>query len=151
MRLPGNLDDEANGHTRILVCAAECVDDEQSLVGEFFYGDIFDCFPRLLRCGMVVVFILVGSPPNGVFGVVVHNDKFVLGRATCINARHNVDSAEFADLSFFVAFESRICFLLEKHLVGRIVDHFGSAGDAVLCQVDVFHNIPLLLIKIFVL
>ena len=77
MCLPCNLYDETDSHAGIFVCAAECIDYEQSLVGELFLGDFLNSFPCLFASRMVVVFVLVGGPPNGVLGVLVHNNIFV--------------------------------------------------------------------------
>ena len=90
--------------------------------------------------GMVVVLVLVGGPPHGVLGVVVHDDELVFGGAAGVDAGHNVDGAQLADLALFVALQTGLGLLLEEHLVGRIVYDLGGAGDAILAQIQMFHR-----------
>ena len=130
--LPGDFDDETYSHTSVFVRAAESVYHEQTLVRKFFYRERFNGVPRFFRGGVVVVLVRVGRPPNGVFGVVVYYDKFIFGRTTGINTRHNVYCTEFAYLTFFVTGKGRIGFFFEKKFVRRIVNYFFNARDAVL-------------------
>ena len=129
--LPCNLDDETDCHTGIFVRSAERVYDIKFLAGKLFERDILNRFPRFLRCGMVIVLVFVRSPPDGVFGIIVYDDEFVFRRTTRVNTRHNVDGAEFADLTFFITFERRICFGFEKLFIRRIVNNFLNAGYTV--------------------
>ena len=91
--LPGNFYDEANCHAGVLVGAAEGVHYEQALIREFFSCDILNGVPGLDGGGVVVVLIFVGSPPDGILGGIVNDDKLVLGRAAGVYAGHDVDSA----------------------------------------------------------
>ena len=129
--LPCNFHYEADCHARVFIRAAECVHDVKFFAGKFVHGDFLDGVPRFDGCGMVVVFVFVRSPPYGVFGIIVHNDEFIFWRTTCINTRHDVYSAEFADLSFFITLQSRIGFFFEKFFVRRIVYDFFNAGYTV--------------------
>ena len=139
--LPCHFHDETDCHARVFVCAAECIDNVEFLVGKLVDSDFLHRFPCFLACRMVVVLVAFGSPPHRVLGVVVHDDEFVLWRAAGVDARHNVDCAEFAHLTFLKARESRIGLFFKKKIVGRIVHDLGRAADSVLCQVDIFHNI----------
>ena len=77
MCLPSYLNDEADSHTGIFICTAECIYNEQSFVGELFFCDLFYCCPCFLGCRMVIVFVLIRSPPYSIFRILVHNDVFV--------------------------------------------------------------------------
>ena len=57
---------------------------------------------------MVVVLIGLGGPPHGVLGVIVDDDILVFGGAAGVDAGHNVDGAELADLALFKAFQTGI-------------------------------------------
>ena len=65
--LPCYFHDEADSHAGVFVGAAEAVDNEEFLAGEFFNGEFLACFPSLFGCGLVVVLVFFGCPPNGVF------------------------------------------------------------------------------------
>ena len=58
-----------------------------------------------LGCWMVVVFVLVRSPPYSIFGVLINNDEFIFWRTSGVDTSHNVNSTKLADLTFFVAFQ----------------------------------------------
>ena len=131
MCLPSNFYDETDCHTGIFVRSAERVYDIELLVGKLFERDILNRFPRFLRCGMVIVLVFIRSPPDGIFGIFVYDDEFVFRRTTRVNTRHNVDGAEFADLTFFIAFERRIRFGFEKLFIRRIMNNFFNAGYTV--------------------
>ena len=141
VRLPSHFHNEADGHAGVLVRAAECVDDEKALVGQLFLRDVLDDLPGLFGRGMVVVLVSVGRPPHGVLGVVVHNDELVLGGTAGVDAGHDVDRAELADLTLLVAFEAGLGLLFEQQLVRRVVYDLGGTGDAVFAQIDLFHII----------
>ncbi len=81
---------------------------------------------------MVVVLILIGSPPDGVLGVLVHDDELILGRTAGIDAGENVDSAQIADIALLIACQFRLCLLFEQLLVGGVVDDFRGSGNAIL-------------------
>ena len=141
MCLPSNFHDEADGHAGVLVGAAERVNYIQLLVAQFADSQILDGLPDLLRHGMVVVLVRVGGPPHGVLGVVVNDDILVFGGAAGVDAGHNVDGAQFADLADLIAFQTGLRLFGEEHLVGRIVDDLGGAGDAILAQIQFCHRI----------
>ena len=142
--LPRDLDDEADGHTGVLVRAAECVDDEQALAAQLLQSDVLDRLPGLFGHGMVVVLIGVGRPPHGVLGVLVHDDVLVFGGTAGVDTGHNVHGTQLADLALFVAGELGLGLFREEHLVGRIVHDLGGAGDPILLQIDFSHfGLPL--------
>ena len=89
----------------ILVGAAEAVDNEEALVGEFFHCKFLAGFPCFFGSGLVIVLVLLGGPPYGVLGVFIHNDEFVLGRTAGIYTGHHVDSTEFGFNATLEAFE----------------------------------------------
>ena len=88
---------------------------------------------------MVVVLVLVGSPPHGVLGVLVHNDELVLGRTAGVDAGHNVHSTQLADLALFVAFQTGLGLFLEQLLVGGVVHDLSRAGNAILGKIQLCH------------
>ena len=133
--LPSNFHDEANSETRVLVGAAESIDNEETLVREFLLGKILHNSPSRFRHGVVVVLVTFGGPPNGVLGVLVHNDELILGRTAGVDTRLHVHSAEFGHLTLFVSFEGFLGFFFEELFVRRIVYDFGSTRDAVLCEI----------------
>ena len=140
MSLPCYFHNETDSHAGIFVCAAECVYDKQTLIGKLFLCDILNCRPCFLRCGMVVVFIFVRSPPHCILGIFVHNDELVFGRTSGINSGHDVYCAEFAYLPLLVAFESGFGFFFEQKLVRRIINDFCGSGNTVLSKIDFLHN-----------
>ncbi len=64
--LPCDLHDETDGHAGILVSSAVSINNEQSLVGELLLCDVLYCFPCFLGSRMVIILVLIGSPPYGV-------------------------------------------------------------------------------------
>ena len=56
-----------------------------------------------------------------------------------VNAGHDVDRAQLADLSLFKALQTRLGLLLEEHLVGRIVDDFRRSGNPILRKINLSH------------
>ena len=83
---------------------------------------------------MVVVLILLGSPPNGVLGVLVHDDVLILRRTAGVDTSLYVYSAELSVLTNLVALKASLGLLFEELLVRRIVGDHGRASDAVLSQ-----------------
>ena len=140
MCLPGHFHDEADGHAGVLVGAAESIHDVQALVGELLLGDLLHSFPGFLRCGVVVVLVLVAGPPHGVLGVLVHDDELILGGAAGVDTGHDVDSAQLADLALLVAFQFGLGLLVEQLLVRGIVHDLGRAGDTILAQIQLCHD-----------
>ena len=138
--LPCDFDDEADRHAGILVGAAECIDDEKTLVGEFLQSERFAGCPCLLGGRVVVVRILIAGPPDGVLGVFIHNDKFILGRTAGVNAGHDIDSAQLSLDTFVKALKVFVHFFIVKKLIGRVVDDLGYACDTILCQIKICHS-----------
>ena len=113
MCLPSYFNDKTDCHTSVLVCAAECIYNVKFLVGQLFLSDLFNSLPSLLGCWMVVVLVFIRGPPYSVLGVLVYNDEFVFRRTSCIDASHNVNCSQFADLSFFITFQFWFGFFLK--------------------------------------
>ena len=113
MCLPSNFNDETDSHTSISVSTAECVNYEKFLIGKFFFCNFFTSVPSFLCCRMVVVLVFIRSPPNCIFGVLIHNDEFIFRRTSCIDTCHNVNSAKFCFLSYFEAFKTCFSLFLE--------------------------------------
>ena len=127
--LPSHFHNEAYSHAGVFVGTAESVNHKEVLVGEFFLGKVSHLAPHLFAHGVVVVFVFVGSPPNGVFGVLVHDNVFVFGRTTGVDAGHHVDGVQFGQLAFIVTGQRGIHLHLEKFFVGRIIVNLVSSGD----------------------
>ena len=89
---------------------------------------------------MVVVLVLVAGPPHGVLGVLVHDDELILGGAAGVDAGHDVDSAQLADLALLVAFQFGLGLLVEQLLVRGVVHDLGRAGDTILAQIQLCHD-----------
>ena len=132
MSLPCHFADEADFQTGIFVGSAESVYNIEVLVGEFFYSQVFYHLPCILGNGFVVVFVKVRSPPDSVFGGIVHNEEFIFRRTAGVNACHYVYGAEFGFLSFFKTLKSRVCFVFEKLFVRRVVVDVLHTRNAVL-------------------
>ena len=131
MRLPRHFHNEADRHAGILVGAAVGVHDEEALVGELFDGQLFHCRPGLLGGRVVVVLVFVGGPPDRILRILVHDDELVFGGAAGVDAGHDVDRAQLADLALVKAGELRIRLLLKEKVIGRIVNDLSRSGDAV--------------------
>ena len=137
--LPGHLHDEADSHAGVLVGAAEGIDNEQALVAQLLLGDVLNGSPSGLGHGVVVVLVLVAGPPNGVLGVLVHDDVLVLGGAAGVNAGHNIDGAQLADLALLVAGQVRLGLLCEQSIIRGVMHDLGRAGNAILSQIQICH------------
>ena len=137
--LPGHLHDEADSHAGVLVGAAESIDNEQALVAQLLLGDVLNGSPSGLGHGVVVVLVLVAGPPNGVLGVLVHDDVLVLGGAAGVNAGHDIDSAQLADLALLVAGQVRLGLLCEQNIIRGVMHDLGRAGNAILSQIQICH------------
>ena len=140
MRLPRHFHDEADGHAGILVRAAEGIHDEEPLVRELLHRDILQHLPVLLGERVVVVFVLIRSPPHRVFGVLVHNDVLILGRTASIDAGHDVDRAQLRQLPLVKTRQLRLQFLFIQKLKRGIVDDLRRSRDAILAQIDRSHS-----------
>ena len=138
--LPGHLHDKADGHAGVVVGAAEAIHHEEPLVGQLLLGQLFHGVPGLDGGGVVVVLELRGGPPHGIPGGVIHDDEFVVGGAAGIDAGHDVDGAQLADLALVKARQIGTGLLLEQLLEGGIVNDLRSAGDAVLAQINGCHD-----------
>ena len=139
--LPGNFHDEADSHAGVMVGTAEGIHDKQAFAGEFFDSDIFQDRPVFFAQNMVVIRVFRGVPPDGVFGVLVHDDIFVLRRTSGVNAGHDIDSAEFSQLTLFVTGQFGLHFFFVKHFVRRIVNNFRGSGNSILVQINFCHYI----------
>lgn len=121
------------------LAAAECVHNEQALVDRLVQSDLLHCVPGLGRSRVVVVLVLRAGPPHGVLGGLVHDDELILGGAAGVDASHDVDCAQLADLALFVAFQAGLGLLSKQLLVGGVVNDVGGAGNAVLLKIQRCH------------
>ena len=64
----------------------------------------------------------------------------VLGGAAGVDAGHDVDGAQLADLALFIAFQAGLGFFFKQHFIRGIVNDFGGTGDAVLLQIQLCHT-----------
>ena len=128
--LPSNLHNEADGDASVLVGTAEGVDNEEFFVAEFAGCEPFDSLPYVFVHRVVVIGILRSVPPNSIFGVGIHYDVFVFGRASGIDACHYVDCIELGELAFVVAGEGGVHLHLEQLLIRGVVMDFLHAGNA---------------------
>lgn len=88
-----------------LVGTAESIDHIEVLVAEGVLGNAFHGSPNFLAHRVIIILIGIGSPPNGVFRVFVHDDVFVLRRTASVNAGHHVDGIEFGQHAFVITFQ----------------------------------------------
>ena len=140
VRLPSHLHDEADLQTRVLVGAAESIDDVKLLARQLLRSDLLQLFPSRLGYGLVVVLILVGSPPDRIFRGLVHYEELVFGRTAGVNAGHHVHGAHFGLLTLFEAAEALLGLLAEEFVVRRIVHDLGHTRDPVLFQIHFVHS-----------
>ena len=138
--LPCHLHDEADGHAGVRVGAAEHVHHVELLVGQLLDGQVLAGLPGLLGGGLVVVLELVRGPPDGVLGVLVHDDELILRGAAGVDAGHDVDCAQLSQLTLLKALQAGVHLRLEELLVGGVVDDFLDTGNAVLFQSVSFHS-----------
>ena len=148
MSLPCHFHDEADSHAGILVGAAEDVHDVQLLIGQLLDGQTLALVPGSLRSGLVVVLALVRGPPHGVLGDVVHDDELVLGGAAGVDAGHNVDGAQLADLALFKAFQTGLGLFGEQSLKRGVMKDLGSTDDTVFLKIDSSHDVRTSFLKI---
>ena len=137
--LPCHLHDEADGHTGVVVGAAEHVHDEQPLVGQLLLGQLLAGVPGLLRGGLVVVLELVRGPPHGVLGGVIHHDELVLGGTAGVDAGHHIDGAQVGELTLVIALQGGFGLLLKQELIRGVADDLGGAGDPIFAQINGCH------------
>ena len=131
MSLPCHFHHEAYCKTCIGVCAAESVDNIESLVRELLVGDSLEGIPGSGSDGLVVVLVFFGCPPDRVCAGVVLNEELVLGRTAGVDSGHHVDSTELGFLTLFITLKVGVGFVDEELVVAGIVNHL-CAGDAIL-------------------
>ena len=131
--LPGNLNDETNCHAGVLVGAAESIHYIELLIGELFFGNVLEDCPVLLGERVVVIGILGSCPPNGVLGVLIHDDIFVFRRTAGENTGHNVNCVKLGQLAFLIALEAGIHLSFEQLFITGIMNDLSCSGDTVLC------------------
>ena len=139
MSLPSNLNDETNCHARVLVRAAETINDEEALIGKLFLCDILNSSPSLFRGLVVIVMVCVAIPPNRVMGRLIIDDEFVLRGTAREDTGLNINGTQLRDLTLLVARQTILRLLLEENLVRRIVEDFRYASDSVLAKIDICH------------
>ena len=137
--LPSNLNDEAYSHARILVGAAESIDNIELLVGELFLGDFFASFPSLFRRAVVIVMISLRIPPNGVMGGLIIDDEFIFWGTAREDTRLDVYCTELRNLADFKTSQTFFGLFLEQRLIRRVVKNFRRARDSILSKIDVCH------------
>ena len=148
MCLPRHLHDKANGHARIFICAAECVDDKKALVAELADRNLAYSIPRFLRSAVIVVRILLGGPPNRIMRGLIIDNVLILRRTARIDARHDIDRIlHLRHLPALIALEVRAELLAKQLVIVRVVDNLCRARDTVLCQINRCHDIYLFLFK----
>ena len=125
MCLPSYLHYKTNFDSRFDAGATKSIHHVEFLTRQFADGYAFEFSPSLLCNRLVVVRIFGRCPPNGIFGYVVHYEKFVFRRASRIDACHNIDGSEFGKLTSVKPCQIRICFFFVKSFIRRIVDNFG--------------------------
>ena len=103
MCLPSNFYDEADSHAGVFVGTAESIYNVEFLVGQFLFSDFFQSVPGFRRSSVVIVVIILGIPPNSVMGSLIVNDEFIFRRTAGENTSLYVNSAQFGNLTLFVA------------------------------------------------
>ena len=81
---------------------------------------------------MVIILVLIRSPPYSVLRLVIHNDEFVFRRTTGVDTCHNVHCTKLTNLAFFIACQLRFCLFFKKYLIRRVVNNLSSSGNAIL-------------------
>ena len=115
--LPSNLHDETNSHTSVLVGTAEAIDDIKLLVGKLLLSDLLHSGPCFLGSRMVIILILVRSPPYRVLGVLIHDDELILRRTTGVHTSEYIYSAELGLEALLIACKTFLGLLCEQLLV----------------------------------
>ena len=138
--LPCHFHNEADSHAGVFVGAAECVGDIQLLAGQLFHSDVFAGLPGFLGSNVVVIGILGGGPPHGVFGVLIHDDEFVFRRTAGVDTGHNIDSTQFGLHALVKAFQILLHLFLIQEFERRIVDDLCNASDAILSKIEICHS-----------
>ena len=114
MSLPSNLNDETNCHTSVVVSTAECIYNEQSLVGQLLLCQILNSCPNVLAHRMVIVLVLIRGPPYSVLRVLVHNDVLILRRTASIDTSLYINSTQLSLFAYLVALETSLSLFLKQ-------------------------------------
>ena len=149
MCLPSYFHDETDSHSGIFVSAAESIYYEKSLAGKLFDSEFLTSIPCFLSCRMVIIGIFGSVPPNGILGLVIHNDELVFRRTAGVNTCHNVNCSELGNLSLVIAGKLRLKLFVVKSIVIGIVNNLSYAGDPILGKIDVCHTFSSFLSLIF--
>ena len=148
MRLPGHFHNEADGHARVFVRAAERIHNKEAFVAEFADRNLTNGIPCLLCSTVIIVLVLVGGPPHGITRGLIIDDEFILRRTARVDARHNIDRiVHLRHLAALISLEVGAQFLTEQLVIVRIVNNFCRACNTVLCQINHCHGIYLFLQK----
>ena len=102
-------------------------------MGELFLRDLLYSSPSLFAGWMVVIFIGRSSPPDSILGVFIHDNEFVLRRASGENTGHDINRIEFGELPDIKAFQPGLCFLFKQEFVGGVMNDFSCAENAIFC------------------
>ena len=132
MSLPCNLNDEAHAEASSKVGTAIAINYIKLLVRKLLHCEFLQSFPSLLSYRLVVVLVFVACPPHSVLRCSVHNDEFVLRRATGVDTCHHVYSTKLSYLAFLITGEFRICLIDEELLIRRVVNDLRSSLNAIL-------------------
>ena len=89
---------------------------------------------------MVVILVLVGSPPYGVLRVLVHDNVLVLRGTSGVDTGHYIDGTEFGHLTFLVTLESRFGLFIVENLVRWVVKNFLDVLYTIFAQIHLWHN-----------
>ena len=139
MCLPCNLNDETHFEAGCRVCTAESIDNIELLVGKLLDSKLLESFPSLRGNWLVVILVLLRSPPYSVLAGFVHYKEFVFRRTAGVNASHYVHSSELSKGSFVETFKCRVEFVVVQSVVVRVVNYLCGTSDAVLGQIDFAH------------
>ena len=64
---------------------AEVIDGSNPVSYTHLLSKFFTSCPSFLCCRMVVILVFIRSPPNCIFGVLIHNDEFIFRRTSCVD------------------------------------------------------------------
>ena len=139
VRLPGNLHDKADRHARILVGTAECINDKQTLAAQLIDSDLLHGIPGFLGSRVIVIGIVIGGPPYGILGFLIHHDKFILGRTSGVYTRHDIDGTQLTDLPHIISGEAGFGLFLKQSFIAGIVHNLCRTSDTILVQINFSH------------
>ena len=63
-----------------------------------------------------------------------------LGETAGVDAGHHIHSAELADLALFIAFQAGLRLFREQFLERGVIYDLGGTSDAILGQIEFFHQ-----------